>query len=86
MEPLTRALDHQTTIFVDVGNPGLRLEVGMLLPTRRKLLLDHQVGRGDSRRSITFTDRTVVDQVAAPLCVHQWGRRIERQHMVGQRR
>ena len=56
----------------------------MLLPTRCKLPLDHQVGGGNGCCSVTLADRAVVDQVASTLGVYQWGGRIESQHMVSQ--
>ena len=56
VSPLTAALDCNAAFFVQVGQPGFRLEVGVLLVWRMVFAFDDHVCFGKSRLHITLAD------------------------------
>ena len=71
VQPLTRRLDHDPTGIVDVGDAGLRLEEGVLLPGGAELALQHHVGGSKSGRDVALADRNPSQQIGAATLVNE---------------
>ena len=48
VQPLPGGLDHHPPVVVDIGDAGLGLQEGVLLPGGRELALEHDVGLGEA--------------------------------------
>ena len=64
--------DGDDVVVIEVGEPGLRLEIGVLDGLRRIILLDHQIGFGKAFLDVADADRDVLGDIVRRVVV-QYG-------------
>ena len=71
VQPLPRRLDDHAALLVDIGDAGLGLQEGVLLPGGLELAFEDDVGLGEAARDVALADGDVQQQVRAELFVDQ---------------